>query len=196
LRPSEIRGVVSDGARGLAAFIAGRLGWVHHQRGVFHVWRNLAAPLRAAAAATAVKRATRRELAGLVHAVLDAADDAAAVTALRGLAAHRLGADLARARRNEVETVLVYQSAATAGLGRVGPEWHWRDFRLRLGRGRNHRSTARLERAALLWAVYHNFEAAQARCERRRTYRRPGRSPLAMAGVPPGDVSYLDALAI
>ena len=206
LRPSRLRGVVSDGARGLATFVAGRLGWVHHQRCVFHVWRNLAGPLRAAAtaaatglhgaAATAVKRATRRELAGLVHAVLDAADDAAAVTALQALAAHRLGAELARALRNELEAVLAYQSAATAGLGRVGPEWHWRDFRLRLGRGRNHRSTARLERAALLWAVYHNFEPAQARCERRRTYRRPGRSPLALAGVPPGDVSYLDALAI
>ncbi len=83
-----------------------------------------------------------------------------------------------------------------AGLGRVGPEWKWRDFRLRLSHGRNHRSLARLERAALRWAIYHNFEPAQRRSERKRTYRRPGQSPLARAGIPPGDVSYLDALAV
>lgn len=148
------------------------------------------------AAATAVKRAMRRELATLVHGVLDAADDAAAVAALKVLAGHRLGADLARALRNDLEAALAFQSGATPGLGRVGPEWHWRDFRLRLGRGRNHRSTARLERAASLWAIYHNFEPAQRRNERKRTYHRPGRSPLAAAGAPPGDVSYLDALAI
>jgi len=206
LRPSRLCGLVSDGTRGLARLLAERLVWVHHQRCVFHLWRNLATPLRAAlttaatglqgAAATAVKQATRRELVGLVQGVLDAADDAAAVAALKVLAAHRLGAELARALRNELDSVLVYQSAVTQGLGRVTPEWHWRDFRLRLSHGRNHRSTARLERAATLWAVYHNFEPAQRRSERKRTYRRSGHSPLASAGVPPGDVSYLDALAI
>lgn len=206
LRPSQIRGVVSDGTHGLAQFLAARLVWVHHQRCVFHLWRNLATPLReaaqaaatglAGAAATAVRRATRRELGALIHAVLDAADDATAVAALKTLGAHQLGTGLARALRNELDQALVYQSVVTQGLGRVGPEWHWRDFRLRLSRGRNHRSGARLERAATLWAVYHNFEAAQVRRERKRIYRRPGQSPLAMAGVPPGDVCYLDTLAI
>jgi transposase-like protein len=206
LRVSQVRGLVSDGSRGLAQFLEERLVWVHHQRCVFHLWRNLGGPLRAAttlavgtvrgAATTAVRQATRRELGALIHAVLDAADDATAVAALKTLAAHRLGAALARALRNDLEQALVYQGAGMAGVGRVGPEWHWRDFRLRLSHGRNHRSTARLERAALLWAVYHNFEAAQERRERRRTYRRPGRSPLAMAGVPPGEVTDLDALAI
>ena len=206
LRPSRIRGVVSDGTRGLAQFLEARLVWVHHQRCVFHLWRNLAKPLREAAqaaatglvgaAATAVRRATPRTMAALVRAVLDAADDATAVAALRQLSVHRLGAGLARALRNEVEQALVYQGAVTQGLGRVGPEWWWRDFRLRLSRGRNHRTSARLERAATLWAVYHNFECAQWRRERKRSYRRPGRSPLAMAGVPPGEVSYLDALAV
>ncbi len=206
LRPSRLGGVVSDGTRGLAQFLEARLGWVHHQRCVFHLWRTLATPLREAAqaaatgltgaAATAVRRATRRELAGLVRAVLDAADDAAAVTALRQLAAHHLGAGLARALRNEIEHALVYQSAVTQRLGRVGPEWWWRDFRLRLSHGRNHRSAGRLERAAARWTIYHNFEPAQGRRERKRTYRRSGQSPLALAGVPPGDVSYLDALAV
>jgi transposase-like protein len=206
LRPSRIQGVVSDGTRGLAQFVEQRLVWVHHQRCVFHLWRNLAKPLREAtttavgtlrgAAATAVRRATRRELTTLTHAVLDAVDDAAAVAALHTLQAHHLGAGLAKALRNDLEQALVYQGAVNQGLGRVGPEWWWRDFRLRLSHGRNHHSTARLERAALVWALYHNFEPAQTRSERKRTYRRPGRSPLAMAGVPPGDVSYLDALAV
>ena len=208
LRLSRIRGVVSDGTRGLAQFVERRRVWVHHQRWVFHIWiwRNRATPLREAtqtaatglggAAATAVRRATRRELAALVRAVLDAADDATAVAALRHLAAHPLGTRLAQALRNEIEQALVYQSAVTQGLGRVGPEWWWRDFRLRLSRGRNHHSTARLERAAMLWVVYHTFEAAQERRKRTRSYRRPGQSPRAMAGVPPEDVSYLDALAV
>jgi transposase-like protein len=206
LRVSRVRGLVSDGTRGLAQFVEQRLVWVHHQRCVFHLWRNLAAPLAAAtttavgtlrgAAARAVRQATRRELGTLIHAVLDAADDATAVAALGPLAAHRLGAALARALGNALEQALVYQSPVTAGLGRVGPEWHWRDFRLRLSHGRNHRSPARLERAATLWTIYHNFEPAQRRSERKRHYRRSGRSPLAQAGVPPGDVSYLDALAI
>lgn len=148
------------------------------------------------AAATAIRRATRRELGALIHAVLDAADDATAVAALKTLGAHPLGTGLVRALRNELGQALVYRSVVTQGLGRVGPEWHWRDFRLRLSHGRNHRSRARLERAATRWAVYHNFEPAQGRSDRKRHYRRPGRSPLALAGVPPGHVSYLDALAI
>lgn len=192
LRVSQVRGVVSDGSRGLARFLEDRLVGVHHQRCVFHLWRNLARPLHAAlteavgslrgAAATAVRRATRRELAALVHAVLDAADDATAVAALRTLVAHRRGAALARALRNEVDAALVYQAPGLTGLGRVGPEWLWRDFRLRLSHGRNHRSHARLERAATRWAVYHNWEPAQRRQEHKRTYPRSGLSPLDRAG--------------
>ena len=82
------------------------------------------------------------------------------------------------------------------GLQPVTPEWYWRDFRLRLSHGRNHRSDQRLERASLLWAIYHNFEPAQWRSERKRHYRYPGQSALAVAGAPPGQVSYLDALGV
>jgi transposase-like protein len=202
----QMRGVTSDGARGLAQYIEEALVWVHHQRCVFHVWRNLATPLgesaTAAAAglrgasATALRRATRRMLRPFIRAVLDAVDDARAVVALRELAAHPGGAGVAALLRNLVADVLVYRESWNRGLVRVGPEWWWRDFRLRLSHGRNHRSTARLERAALVWAIYHNFEPAQRRSERNRSYRRSGRSPLALAGAPPGDVSYLDALAI
>jgi hypothetical protein len=206
LRLEQIRGVTSDGVRGLAQYIEEALVWVHQQRCVFHVWRNLAMPLGEAAteavaglsgaAATAVRRAVRRALRPLMRAVLDAVDDASAVVALRALAAHPRGAGVATMLRNLVEAVLVYREGWNRGLVRVGPEWWWRDFRLRLSHGRNHRSSARLERAALVWAIYHNFEPAQRRSERKRTYRRSGHSPLTMAGTPLGDVSYLDALAI
>ena len=163
LRVSRVRGVVSDGARGLAQRVEERLWWVHHQRCVFHRWRNLARPLREAAtvaasglrgaAATAVKQATRRTLAGLAHAVLDAPDDAAAVAALRTLAADARGGALAQGLRNVLEQALVYQGPVNQGLGRVAPEWSWWDFRVRLSRGRNHRTRARLERAAVRWAT-------------------------------------------
>jgi hypothetical protein len=98
--------------------------------------------------------------------------------------------------RNELDALLVYREPWNHGLLRVGPEWWWRDYRLRLSGGRNHRTTVRLERAALVWAIYHNFEPAQRRSEHKRRYRRAGRSALAMAGVPPDDLSYLDALAV
>jgi len=79
------------------------------------------------------------------------------------------------------------------------------DFRLRLSRGRNHGSDLRLERAALVWAIYHDFEPAQWRSERQRHYtctarkcrcRYPGQSPLQVAGAPPGKISYLAALGV
>ena len=67
---------------------------------------------------------------------------------------------------------------------------------MRLSHGRNHGSAVRLEQAALLFAVYLNFEPAQERSERRRSYRHPGLSPLVVAGVPPNGISYLDALSV
>ena len=69
-------------------------------------------------------------------------------------------------------------------------------YALRLSRGRNHRTDTRVERAARVWAIDHTFAPAQVRSERKRHDRRSGLSPLALAGVPPGDVSYLDALAV
>jgi hypothetical protein len=103
---------------------------------------------------------------------------------------------LAQAVEANLDAAFVHLQEYNRGLGRVAPEWLWRDFRLRLSRGRNHGSDQRLERAGLVWAVYHNFEPAQWRSERKRHYRRPGQSPLAKAGVPPGEVSYLDALGV
>lgn len=206
LDAGTVRGITSDGAVGLAAFLEAHWPWVNHARCHFQLWRNArgdlaqAAPTAATglvgAAARAVRRATRRTLAGLVHAVLDAADEASAQAALVVLAAHPLGRALAASLGGVLDAALVPTLAYHEGLVRVGPEWCWRDFRLRLSRGRNHRSELRLERAARLWAIYRNFEPAQARSERKRHDRRPGRSLLALAGVPPGTVRYLDAVAV
>jgi hypothetical protein len=199
-------GVTSDGATGLAGYLRQHLSWVLHQRCVFHLWRNLGGELaartaeatagRAKGAARPLQRQVRRELVALVHAVLDAGSEAAAQAALGPLAAHPWGAGLAAALRPHVAAAHVCHRPYTRQLVRVSPEWCWRDFRLGLGHGRNHGSVARLERAALRWAVYRNFTPAQERRERKRTYRSAGLCPLARAGVPPGAVSYLDALAI
>jgi len=201
-----LRGVTSDGAAGIAGYLERVLAWVNHQRCVFHLWRNLAgelarqvagavAGLEGAAAKTA-RNQVRRELVALMHRVLDARSEAAGRAALAELAAHRLGAGLAQALDQHLDAALVHLLWYNQGLLRVGPEWLWRDFRLRLGHGRNQGSTGRLERAALVWAIYRNFEPAQRRSERKRHYRWPGQSPLAVAGIPPGEVSYLDALAV
>lgn len=203
---NTLRGVTSDGAAGIAGYLERILTWVNHQRCVFHLWRNLAgelarqvalaaAGLEGAAAKTA-RNQVRRELVALMHRVLDARSEAGGRAALAELAAHRLGAGLAQALDEHLDAALVHLLWYNQGLLRVGPEWLWRDFRLRLGHGRNQGSTERLERAALLWAIYRNFEPSQRRSERKRRYRWPGQSPLAVAGVPPTEVSYLDALAV
>lgn len=201
-----LRGVTSDGAQGLSAFLRQTLAWVHHQRCVWHIWRNLAGDLAQAtaqAAAQAVgalaeqlREQARMELVALVHAVIDAQSYAEAEAALGVLLAHPQGAAIGNFLNAQLDQLLVHLVAYYAGLQRVTPEWYWRDFRLRLSRGRNHGSDLRLERAALVWAIYHDFAPAQWRSERKRHYRYPGQSPLQVAGAPPGKISYLDALGV
>lgn len=201
-----LRGVVSDGNAQLLSYLRGALRWVNHQRCVWHVWQAVGRELgRIARQATvglsedvgkAARKLLVRELAGLIRAVVEAKSYAEAEAALAKLEAHAHGANLARNLRAVLDALLVHLQDYNRGLMRSAPEWLWRDFRLRLSRGRNHGSERRLERAALVWAVYHNFEPAQWRSERTRHYRRPGQSPLAKAGVPPGEPSYLDALGV
>jgi len=201
-----LRGVTSDGCHGLMAYLRHQLHWVNHQRCVWHLWRGLASQLLSAGrqaaaglvgkAAKVARQQTRRELAGLVRAVFDAASYQQAEVALTALRAHPLGQDLWRTVREQMNAALIHLLPYNRRLVRVAPEWCWRDYRLRLSRGRNHASEERLERASLLWAIYRNFEPAQWRSERKRHYRRPGQSPLTMAGVPPGEISYLDALCV
>jgi len=201
-----LRGVTSDGCHGLMAYLRQQLQWVNHQRCVWHLWRGLASQLLSAGrqaaagligeAAKTARQQARRELAGLVRAVFDAASYPQAEVALTALRAHPLAHDLWRTVGEQMNAALIHLLPYNHRLVRVAPEWCWRDYRLRLSRGRNHASDERLERASLLWAIYHNFEPAQRRSERKRHYRRPGQSPLAKAGVPPGDISYLDALCV
>lgn len=201
-----LRGVTSDGVNGLIGCLGEMLPWVNHQRCVWHVWRNLGGKIawRASRAATglvgeAAKRAreaARKAMTGLIHQVLDAPTFEQAEAALRELMRHSLDMGLGKMLLDVVEPALVHLLGYNRGLVRVAPEWCWRDFRLRLSRGRNHGSEERLGRAVTLWAVYRNFTPAQWRSERKRKYRRAGKSPLEMAGVPPGRVSYLDALGI
>jgi hypothetical protein len=202
----KLRGLCSDGAQGLLAYLRRDLFWVLQQRCVWHIWRGLSGELSRAvsqaaqgladAAAEAMRVQVRGELIKLIRGVIDAQSATAAETALAQLLTHPYGKALGQQLTNLMDRLLVYQMDYCRGLQRVSPEWYWRDFRLRLSRGRNHRSEQRLERAALLWAVYHNFEPAQWRSERKRHYRHPGQSALQVAGVPPGQVSYLDALGV
>lgn len=202
----QLRGVTSDGAQGLVAYLREKLVWVQHQRCVWHLWRNLRRPLAQAAqaasegldeeAAPQRRQEVRQELGKLVRAVIDAVDFAHAQQALEQIRSHPFGSQLAQTLNHHLDRILVYSLAYYQGLQRVTPEWCWRDFRLRLSHGRNHGSAQRLERATLLWAVYHNFTPAQERFERKRRYRHPGLSPLAVAGFPHQKISYLDALQV
>jgi transposase-like protein len=199
-------GVTSDGAQGLLAYVSRALDWAYHQRCVWHLWRNLAGVLCSAASAAAhalsdeaaeqVRRQVRAELTGLIHRVIDAQSYAQAEAALALLLEHAQGATIGQMLNVQLDRILAHLLDVCHGLPRVTAEWYWRDFRQRLSHGRNHRSDQRIERAALVWAIYHNFEPAQWRSERKRHYRYPGQSALQVAGVPPGQVSYLDALGV
>jgi hypothetical protein len=203
---AALRGLTSDGAVGLLAYLRRELPWVQQQRCIWHLWRNLgrelsraatqaAAGLSAEAAAQARQQA-RAELGALIHQIIDAPNHEQAEAALAALLGHPLGATIGQLLNEQLDRVLVHLLDYYRGLQRVTPECYWRDFRLRLSRGRNHGSDLRLERAALVWAIYHNFEPAQWRSERQRHYRHPGQSALEVAGAPPGQVSYLDALGV
>ena len=202
----KLRGICSDGANGLLSYLRKELAWVEQQRCVWHIWRGLSGDLGRAVsqavqglskeAAETVRTTVRAELVKLIRGVIDAPQAEAAETALQQLLAHPHGRALGQHLSALMDRLLVYQMDYCRGLQRVSPEWYWRDFRLRLSHGRNHGSEQRLERAALLWAVYHNFEPAQWRSEHKRHYRYPGQSALQVAGVPPGHVSYLDALGV
>ena len=199
-------GVTSDGCHGLLAYLRVGLKWVSQQRCVWHLWRGLARELGQRAsqaaqglvgeAAKAAREQARRELVALMRGVLDAATYPQAETILAQLSAHPLGLGLAQALWDQLDAALVHLLPYNRGLLRVAPECYWRDFRLRLSRGRNHGSEERLERASLVWAIYRNLNPAQWRSERKRHYRHPGLSPLAVAGASPGDISYLDALGV
>ena len=193
-----LSGVVSDGSKGLLSFLREQVGGVHHQWCVWHFWRSLASPLADAVSdlAKEAREEMRKTLTQLLHAIFDAASYAAAEAALEQLKAHPRGARLAQKVNEQLDRLLYPLLPDHAGLSRIGPEWLWREFRLRLSRGRNHGTEQRLERAALVWMVYHNFTPAQWRSERKRKYKHPGESPLQAAGQALGQMSYLDALEV
>jgi len=202
----QLRGLTSDGAQGLASYMKRGLSWVQHQRCVWHLWRNLKKPIAEAEkqaseglgkeTAKLKRKEMRKELGKLIHNVIDAASYDQAEQALEALRQHPFGTEIANFLNVHLDHIMVFSLDYYQGLQRVTPEWCWRDFRLRLSHGRNHGSEQRLERATLTWAVYHNFTPAQERYERKRHYRHPGLSPLAVAGFPHKNISYLDALEV
>lgn len=202
----DIRVVVSDGAQGLLSYLRKSLPRVYQQRCIFHIWRNLSRELgrqagRAAeglegTAAQQVRAQVRRGLKALVHRVLDAQDPEIAEEALAQLKAHPQGKGLWKVLNARFIELLTHLMDEHHGVGRVTPEWMWRDFRLRLGHGRNSGCEDRLRRTGLLFSIYRNFTPAQHRRERARHYRHPGKSALEVAGIAVEGYSYLDALQV
>jgi hypothetical protein len=200
----RLRAVSSDGAKGVSAYLKHQLPWVHVQRCVWHMWRTLSSDMAQAAAqaakglageaATQAREQAQQLLKSLIRQVLDAPTYDQAEQALIRLMEQPLAEKIAKTLYEHLDRLLLHTLEYCHDVQRVTPEWCWRDFRLRLSRGRNHRSDQRLERAALVWAIYHNFTPAQWRSERKRRYRHPGLCPLEVAGVSIDHSSYLDAL--
>ncbi len=190
----------------MLGFLREALGWVHQQRCVWHLWRNLGGAIAHAAAQAAkglgkeagpaMRQQVGEELQGLLHAILDARSYEQGEQALAALRGHAWGMELVPKVQELLDQALVWLMAEHQGLVRCGPEWLWRDFRLRLSHGRNEGFLERLERAGLLWAVYRNLTPVQRREERKRRYKHPGQSPLEVATGAPIEISYLDALEV
>lgn len=201
-----LNGLTSDGAQGLLGYLHEALTWVHQQRCVWHLWRSLGGVIaHAAAQATkglskkagqAIRQQVQDDLKGLLHTILDAPTYEQGEQALAALRAHAWGAEVAPKVEEWLDQALVWLMAEHQGLVRCGPEWLWRDLRLRLSHGRNAGSMERLERAGLLWMVYRNLTPAQQRKEQKRRYKHPGQSPLEVATGAPIEISYLDALEV
>ena len=202
----DVRAVVSDGAQGLLSYLRQSLPRVYQQRCIFHIWRNLGGELARQAAraaeeltseeARSARERVREELTVLVHRVLDATSFEKAEEALVQLKAHPQGAGLWKVLNERFIQLLAHLLEACREVGRVTAEWMWRDFRLRLSRGRNHGHERRVARAGLVFTIYRNFTPAQMRRERTRHYRYPGKSALEVAGMAPEGCSYLDALEV
>ena len=130
LAGEAINGLVSDGAQGLLSYLREALAWVHHQRCVWHFWRNLAADLARAVAkgveglaADVAKRnapVVRKELTTWLHAVLDADGLDAAEQALAQLKTHPLGQTLAKKVNEQLDRLLYHRLACRRGSGRNG----------------------------------------------------------------------------
>lgn len=193
----QVLALTSDGAQGLTSHLRQSLVWIYQQRCIWHLWRNLGPELRQAAEEAGERREeVEKELGQLIHGVMDAESFEEGEEQLAGLRDHPQGEKLWKVMNRRFDETLAHLLPENEGLIRVSPEWVWRGFRLRLSRGRNHGSEQRLERASLAWSIYHNFTPAQDRHERRRHYRWPGRSPLAVAGADVKGISYLDALGV
>jgi transposase-like protein len=138
----ELRAVVSDGAQGLLSYLREKLPRVYQQRCIFHIWRNLGGELNRQVARAAeglsgeeaqeVRARVRRELVALIHCVVDAPSFAAAEEALAELKAHPQGGGPWKVLNARFIELLTHLMDSHHGLGRVSPEWMWRDFRLRL----------------------------------------------------------------
>ena len=202
----DVRAVVSDGAQGLLSYLRHSLPHVYQQRCIFHTWRNLAGEMARQVAQAAqglseeegdrVRERVREELTALVHQVLDATCFEKAEEGLAQLKAHPWGLGLWQVLNNRFIELLTHLLEACQEVGRVTPEWMWRDLRLRLSHGRNHGNEQRVEPAGLLFTIYRNFTPAQRRRERHRHYRHPGQSALEVAGMTLEGCSYLDALEV
>lgn len=189
-----IEAVTSDGVSALRGYLQEGLSWVHQQRCVWHLWRNLSKKLPSSSEGE--RGQSQRELVALIHGILDAESYEEAEAHLAVLEAHPAGEEIWKFLNVHLDAALMHLLDCHQGLIRVSPEWCWRDFRQRLSRGRNHGSEGRQERAALMWAIYHNFTPVQRRSEHKRHYRHPGQSALEVAGHPPKEISYLDALGV
>lgn len=202
----DLRAVVSDGAQGLLSYLRHSLPHVYQQRCIFHIWRNLSSEVARQVAQAAkgltkeegdrARERVREELTALVHQVLDAPSFEKAEEGLAQLKTHPQGLGLWQRLNNRFIELFTHLLEACHEVGRVTPEWPWRDFRLRLSHGRNHGYEQRVGRAGLLSTIYRNFTPAQMRRERSRHYRHPGQSALQVAGLSLEGCSYLDALEV
>jgi hypothetical protein len=200
LRLEWIKVFASDGAAGFREFLARCLYWVHHQRCVFHLWRNVL-PIIARYAAVAGEE-WAQGLKTCIACVWDARSMAEAEMMLNLLVGvygtEAIAQEAVQLVQETFTQAMTHLSAGLAGVSRTSCvcEWVWRYYKERVRQMGCFMSTGGCDNFNAVWDVALNFRRYQRRKERLRHYLYPGLCPLEVAGVMVHDVTWLDALAV
>lgn len=196
----QVRLLVTDGARVYSGVLSQVLRRARQQRCLFHLWRNLLPDIQAytarmGKAAGLWVRFTLKALfaaSSLEEARLCLEDVERTFAAMPDLAGVLRTVRHALPELWGALEVKLPLSERTSNVA----ERSFRGLKQRTGRMGNFMSEEGADNFLEAWSVYSNFEPYQVRRERKRRYRYPGQSPLAIAQADVAGYCWLDALEI
>ncbi len=200
LRPQQVRVLISDGANVYYAVLGQVLRQADHQRCRFHLWRNLLPVLRAYQDRAGEQAG--RFVRFLLKALFALPTLEEAYSALedieRTLADVPELADLLRTVRRTLPDLWATTEVGLAVSEQTSnlAERSFRKLKQRIRRMGNFMSLSGADHFLAAWLVFANCDPYQFRRERKRRYRYPGHSPLAIAQADLTSLTWLDLLQV